>query len=94
MFDIYFIAFYKDIKGFLKEKLFPSFQKVFALPEQSRCIYLYFQRSSNDWYGLKMVRIICMMNKLPIKQKNWTQKNQPNKKQPQTVGSSIFWDLS
>lgn len=68
MFDIYFIAFYKDIKGFLKEMLFHSFPKVFDLPEQSKCICLPFQRSSNYWCGLKIVRIICLMNKLPIKQ--------------------------
>lgn len=74
MFDIYFIAFYKDIKGFLKEMLFHSFQKVFALPEQSECICLPFQRSSNDWCGFKIVRIICMMNKLPINKKNAKQK--------------------
>lgn len=74
MFDIYFIAFYKDIKGFLKEKLFSLFQEVFALPEQSRCICLSFQRSSNAWCGLKIVRIIYMMNELPIKQKNPTKK--------------------
>lgn len=78
-----------DIKRFLREKLFPSFQKIFALLEQSKCICLPFQRLSNDWYGLKIVRIICMMNKLPVKQKN-PSKKRTNKKQPQTVGSSIF----
>lgn len=89
MFAIYFIAFYMDIKRFLREKLFPSFQKIFALLEQSKCICLPFQRLSNDWYGLKIVRIICMMNKLPVKQITHP-KNEQTKNNPKQLAAAYF----
>ena len=69
MFDIYFIGLTRVEKILKKRICFPHFKKLLALPEQSGCIHLHFQRWYNEWDNLKTGRNILVMKKLSKKER-------------------------